>query len=356
MPRTARTSAAVALAAGTIVALLGCATTFAPDGRPRAATSSENKTAHKSTITSHTTTVDSPATSEPATTTTVNVSGATPAAPSTHVQPVSDITLVAEWELSALSDTYEFGERSFRVEALQKVLRVMQDGIYGPQTRKAHLAALEERHLDTTNVPHLPPAPEATTVASSTSPDVEQGVSDVEKNPPTTSAQVAVTTPESTGPGKAAGPDAVWFSNVCTNEQAATFLHTLLDPYDIPIPDFETGTVSRSAYITGQALIRLEPCASLSAVAHEAGHYVMDVANNFDWGRHAAEAAAHFTGEHWIRGKELVPGIEYSAHCVGKQWWRTSTYTKCPNETMAAYAQSVIDRAQTSADPSGRGR
>ena len=52
-----------------------------------------------------------------------------------------------------LSDTYEWGENSPRIAALQQVIGAEADGSYGPETAKAHRAALEFAGLPVDVVP-----------------------------------------------------------------------------------------------------------------------------------------------------------------------------------------------------------
>jgi hypothetical protein len=58
-----------------------------------------------------------------------------------------------------LMTPYEWGERSFRVGALQELLGVTVDGWYGRQTLRAHEGALEWAGLSTDHLPEAPPPP-----------------------------------------------------------------------------------------------------------------------------------------------------------------------------------------------------
>lgn len=70
-----------------------------------------------------------------------------------------------------LLSSYEFGERSTDVEALQEVVGETTDGLYGLRTRAAHISALREARLDTSVVP------EPVVVTTTTAPPVyEPGV------------------------------------------------------------------------------------------------------------------------------------------------------------------------------------
>lgn len=51
---------------------------------------------------------------------------------------------------------YKFGERSAKVERLQRHLGIYVDGVYGRQTRQAHIDALEEAGEETAFVPSVP--------------------------------------------------------------------------------------------------------------------------------------------------------------------------------------------------------
>ncbi|MSX94061.1 MAG: hypothetical protein F2749_11660 [Actinobacteria bacterium] len=152
-------------------------------------------------------------------------------------------------------------------------------------------------------------------------------------------APVVTTTPETT-------PVPANNDGLCTQQQVELFLHTLLDPHGIAIPAVTMLLAgSHSTYKVGAGLIKVATCTTHSIAAHEVGHYVMDLANGYDFGQHKSEAAAYFTGAHWIHGNESYPGIEYAAHCVGNQLYGNGAYTKCPDTTMAAYARAIINRA-----------
>ena len=62
---------------------------------------------------------------------------------------------VDEKLLTAITKTYQFGERSTRVKDLQKSLGITADGFYGPQTRKAHIKALKANNLAVKHVPRV---------------------------------------------------------------------------------------------------------------------------------------------------------------------------------------------------------
>lgn len=85
-------------------------------------------------------------------------------APETPAEVAPPATMVVE-AYSLPTDTrvpqilvaqYSFGERSNKVERLQRHLGVYVDGLYGRQTREAHIAALEAAGEETAFVPSVP--------------------------------------------------------------------------------------------------------------------------------------------------------------------------------------------------------
>lgn len=97
-----------------------------------------------STVQSTTSAPESTTTTVPASTTTVKVATAAPPNPRTYAAIV------------ALTAKYRWNERSAAVRQLQSVLKVVQDGVYGPQTRKAHIGALKWLGVPAADVPTPP--------------------------------------------------------------------------------------------------------------------------------------------------------------------------------------------------------
>ena len=58
--------------------------------------------------------------------------------------------------LATLTADYSWKEVSDRVVALQVIIGVTDDGVYGHMTRNAHIRALKDRELDDTIVPSVP--------------------------------------------------------------------------------------------------------------------------------------------------------------------------------------------------------
>jgi hypothetical protein len=195
---------------------------------------------------------------------------------------------------------YDMYQKGPQVVALQNTLLLNITGIYDINTRKAHLNKLLELGAPTNNIPIL-------------------------KN------------------DNASSPPQQNISEICSGSAAREFAHKILDPYNIPIPSITViSNISRSGYGPGGAAILMPPCESESGLAHEIGHYVYDYYFNLNWNLVIIDAEKNFTSTNWIRSKEISPGIERSAHCIGNVLWGYGTYTKCPDSTMKSYAEKII--------------
>ena len=94
-------------------------------------------------------------------------------------------------EEAVLLSSYGWNERGAGVRVLQRVLGVSADGHYGPTTRAAHLAEVQERGLAADGIPPVPTTTVAptTTVPSTTVPETP-----VDGSTDTTTTTVAATT------------------------------------------------------------------------------------------------------------------------------------------------------------------
>lgn len=100
------------------------------------------------------TSTTSTSTSTTSTSTTSTSTTSTSLPPTTTARDSQDDTLAKI--LITLNARYAWGERSERVRSLQTVLGVDTDGLYGKQTRVAHLGALTFYGQPTSNVPAVP--------------------------------------------------------------------------------------------------------------------------------------------------------------------------------------------------------
>jgi hypothetical protein len=202
------------------------------------------------------------------------------------------------------------GQRGSEVVELQGVLGLATDGWYWTQTRAAHLARLTSLQLSTSGVPDMPAAT---------------------NNPVGGDASTAPNAPSS--------------KETCRT-QTLSFVDNILSSWGIPSPQIVFDETIRVPYYeVGQGVVVAKSCSDKTSVAHELGHYALDLANGYNWPAHADEAARHFSAGGWIKGAESSPGVEYAAHCIGFVLYGEGTYTRCPNNDMREHARSVLARA-----------
>lgn len=253
----------------------------------------------------------------PATTTPVQTTSAATLIPSATTPvadaPVTTTASVSVMDVPALTDealllrSYFLGQRGSEVVALQSVLGLTTDGWYWTQTRQAHLARLTLLQLSTGGVPD----------------------------------EVATTS----NPGSSVDSTAPSAQETCRT-RALSFVDNILSSWGIPSPQIVFDeTIRREYYKVGEGVVVAKSCSEKTSIAHELGHYALDLANGYNWSAHADEAEAHFAAGSWIKGAELSPGIEYAAHCIGWVLYGEGTYTRCPNNDMREHARSVLTRA-----------
>ena len=232
--------------------------------------------------------------------------------------PVATVTTTASvsvTDVPALTDeafllsSYVLGQRGSEVVALQSILGLTADGWYWTQTRAAHLARLTLLQLSTSGVPE----------------------------------EVAVT---SNPVGKASATPTAPSAEATCKTQVVSFVENILSNWDIPSPQIVFDETIRSEYYrAGWGVVVAKNCSDKTSIAHELGHYALDLANGYNWAAHADEAEAHFATGGWIKGAESSPGVEYAAHCIGWVLYGEGTYTRCPNNDMREHARSVLARA-----------
>jgi hypothetical protein len=76
--------------------------------------------------------------------------------PVVELPPVEAFSAEELRTLATLTADYRWKEVSDRVAALQVIIGVTDDGVYGHMTRNAHIRALKDRELDDTIVPSVP--------------------------------------------------------------------------------------------------------------------------------------------------------------------------------------------------------
>jgi hypothetical protein len=133
--------------------------------------------------------------------------------------------------------------------------------------------------------------------------------------------------------GRAAAAPVPATSKFCTTATQQKYVTALAAKIKVPAPVVVTDPGSaHGAYFTpGTSTISVRPgCASKSTLAHEFGHYVIDLAAGMDWGKHREIASVFTQFRNWLKSSADAEGFERAAHCVGYQFVKNGTYTRCP--------------------------
>ena len=136
-------------------------------------------------------------------------------------------------------------------------------------------------------------------------------------------------------------------SKYCTPATQQKYVSSLAAQIRVPAPTVAVDAAAASgAYFTpGSSTITVRPgCASKSTLAHEFGHYVVDLAAGMNWAEHQM-IAQQFTGyRNWLKTSSDTEGFERAAHCVGYRFVKNGTYTRCPHRKardLAAYVTAA---------------
>lgn len=137
-------------------------------------------------------------------------------------------------------------------------------------------------------------------------------------------------------------------SRLCGLQAVSGYAAGLAAKIRVPAPAVaEDPASAHAAYFTpGTSTISVKPgCTTKTVVAHEFGHYVVDLAAGMNWSEHQ-EISRHFTAyRNWLKTSADEAGFERAAHCVGYQFVRNGTYTKCPHRGARDLAKFVIAAA-----------
>lgn len=137
-------------------------------------------------------------------------------------------------------------------------------------------------------------------------------------------------------------------SKLCGLTSVNNYAASLAKKVRVPAPMVvEDPTTTHGAYFSpGTSTIAIRPgCTTKTTIAHEFGHYVIDLAAGMSWSEHQS-IAKNFTGyRNWLKTSADEAGFERAAHCVGYQFVRNGTYTKCPHREARDLAKFVIAMA-----------
>lgn len=114
----------------------------------------------------------------------------------------------------------------------------------------------------------------------------------------------------------------------------------------------ESGNKS-SYYLRTQWTIMLaaDDCGKKSVIAHEYGHYVVDVASGGDLTEFLSLSSQFTAGTNWLRTSDDEGGWERAAHCVGYALSGYGVYTKCPHKNLRTAAAKVLNLAKNATRP-----
>lgn len=133
------------------------------------------------------------------------------------------------------------------------------------------------------------------------------------------------------GPASAAPvPVASKFCTVATQQKYVSSLAKKIRVV-APVVTSDPDTSHGAYYTPGTSTISVRPgCVSNSTLAHEFGHYVIDLAAGLDWVKHQEIASGFTQYRNWLSSSADAEGFERAAHCVGYQFVKNGTYTRCP--------------------------
>jgi hypothetical protein len=133
--------------------------------------------------------------------------------------------------------------------------------------------------------------------------------------------------------GRAAAAAVPAASKFCTTATQQKYVTSLAAKIRVvaPVVVADAGSDHGAYFTPGTSTISVRPgCASKSTLAHEFGHYVVDLAAGMDWGKHREIASGFTLYRNWLKSSADAEGFERAAHCVGYQFVKNGTYTRCP--------------------------
>jgi hypothetical protein len=121
----------------------------------------------------------------------------------------------------------------------------------------------------------------------------------------------------------------------------------------ISAPSVELSDTGSTYYLRTKWMIKLaaDDCGKKSVVAHEYGHYVVDVAANGELDEFLRLSALFTSGSNWLRTSKDEGGWERAAHCVGHALAGYGAYTKCPHRSLRTAAVGILDLASNAVRP-----
>jgi len=162
-------------------------------------------------------------------------------------------------------------------------------------------------------------------------------------------------------PGPTSGPELPVADGLLCGSAASEAIGRLLDGSGIPTPGVNiveaTLGGARAEYLPGSFEVSMLECLTPGEIAHEVGHFVVDViAGSWDGHRQLVrEFCLGFDAESgqcaggWLYPSGLAaearidaPGVEHAAHCVGWVLFGQSEFTHCPDAGLRGAAADLV--------------
>ena len=162
-------------------------------------------------------------------------------------------------------------------------------------------------------------------------------------------------------PGPSSGPELPVADGLLCGSAASEAIGRLLDGSGIPTPGVNiveaTLGGARAEYLPGSFEVSMLECLTPGEIAHEVGHFVVDViAGSWDGHRQLVrEFCLGFDAESgqcaggWLYPSGLAaearidaPGVEHAAHCVGWVLFGQSEFTHCPDAGLRGAAADLV--------------
>ena len=209
-------------------------------------------------------------------------------------------------------------------------------------------------------------------IASEETGSVEAGTADVEK-PDTepiadhvddearSDAPSATTDDADSKPVPSSTSELLVADGLLCGSSASEAISRLLDGSGIPMPGVNVVEATlggaRAEYLPGSFEVSMLECLTPGEIAHEVGHFVVDViAGSWDGHRQLVrEFCLGFDAESgqcaggWLYPSGLAaearidaPGVEHAAHCVGWVLFGQSEFTHCPDAGLRGAAADLV--------------
>lgn len=135
---------------------------------------------------------------------------------------------------------------------------------------------------------------------------------------------------------------------ICGVEAAQGYVNGLADELGVMRPTVRSQLDAdrRAVYRVSASRILVPqrevlPCVTDSIMAHEFGHYVVDVASRYDPLTFLKLSKPFAAYRNWLSARD-ASGVERAAHCIGYRFVPEGVYTRCPDEDARKAAEDLV--------------